>query len=93
MFLTLLSEVLLCVVLFAFVYYILALQKNIHFKNTTSLVTNSQEINIVDALYFSLVTQSTVGYGSIVPVSMISKICVSFQVLSTLLFVVRWTTV
>ena len=88
-FFILLCEVLLSVVVFSIVYYILSRQNDIHFRNNANYVTE-HEIDIIDAIYFSLVTQSTVGFGSIVPVSTTSKICVSIQVLSTLIFVVRW---
>ena len=88
-FYVLFSEVLLCVIVFAIIYYILSRQNNIHFRNNATYITE-HEIDVMDAIYFSLVTQSTVGFGSIVPVSILSKICVSIQVLSTLVFVVRW---
>ena len=41
-------------------------------------------LGLLDATYFSLVTQSTVGYGSIVPLSPLAKVVVSMQVGSTL---------
>ena len=50
------------------------------------------ELDVWNSVYFSLVTQSTVGYGSIVPVSAVAKCAVSIQVLSTLLCVVYLST-
>ena len=90
-FVVLLSEVILSVIVFTIAYYILSQQTHVHFQNNTNYVSE-HKIDAMDALYFSLVTQSTVGFGSIVPVSTISKLCVSVQVFSTLLFVVRWAT-
>ena len=87
----LLAEIIVCVIAFAIIYYILSKQNVVHFRNNSNYVTE-HEIDSIDAVYFSLVTQSTVGFGSIVPVSRLSKLCVSLQVFSTLMFVVRWAT-
>ena len=49
-------------------------------------------LTLLDAFYFSLVTQSTVGYGSIVPVSTVAKAVVAAQVTSTLAFLIYLST-
>ncbi|MGE6447934.1 ion channel [Pseudoalteromonas tetraodonis] len=36
-------------------------------------------LNSVNAFYFSVVTQTTLGYGDIVPVSSVAKLLVSFH--------------
>ena len=89
-----LFEVLLCVLSFAFVYYVLSsLQDEKHFiNNTNNAYPHNFKIHWIDAIYFSLVTQSTVGYGSIVPASLFAKCIVSLQVFSTIAFVLRWST-
>ena len=92
-YLVLLTEVMLCVVAFAVIYYLLATRDNTHFRNNIRYTINTPSIGIVDAVYFSLVTQSTVGFGSIVPASTLAKALVSLQVFSTIAFVLRWSTV
>lgn len=89
---TLLSEVSLCVVAFALVYYILAIADEQHFRNRSHTALSNAPIGFIDAIYFSLVTQSTVGYGSIVPSSTLAKTIVSMQVFSTIAFIVYWST-
>lgn len=89
----LLTEVVVCVVGFAVVYYLLATHDDSHFRNNTHTIHPNPPIGVVDAIYFSLVTQSTVGYGSIVPSSTLAKTIVSLQVFSTIAFVLRWSTV
>ena len=49
-------------------------------------------ISFLDALFFSLVTQSTVGYGSTVPLSNIAKVIVGIQVMSTLFMLIYLST-
>jgi hypothetical protein len=50
------------------------------------------KLSFFDALYFSLVTQSTVGYGSIVPLSIVAKFFVALQVLSSLFMLIYLST-
>lgn len=88
----LLSEVILCLLFFACVYYALANADDRHFRNNTHSTLPNPPIGAIDAIYFSLVTQSTVGYGSIVPSSSLAKAVVSLQVFSTIAFVLRWST-
>jgi len=88
----LMSEVILCLSLFACVYYALASADERHFRNNTHTTLSDAPIGVIDAIYFSLVTQSTVGFGSIVPTSSLAKLLVSLQVFSTIAFVLRWST-
>ena len=89
----LLTEVDVCLVGVAVVYYVLATHDDSHLRNNTHTIQPNPPIGIIDAIYFSLVTQSTVGYGSIVPSSALAKTIVSLQVFSTIAFVLRWSTV
>lgn len=41
----------------------------------------SDELSFFDALYFSVVTQTTIGYGDITPVSRVGKTVAMFQIL------------
>jgi len=41
----------------------------------------SKKLDLVDSMYFSMVTQTTVGYGDITPKKRISKILVTIQIL------------
>jgi hypothetical protein len=86
-----LIEVSLCVLLFATVYYRMTFLDASHFRMRSASDTASHTIDFMDSLYFALVTQSTVGFGSIVPISDVAKALVSVQVFSTIAFVLRWT--
>lgn len=46
-----------------------------------------ENLNFVDAWYFSVVTSATVGYGDIHPTSALSKLVVTIQIVSTFLYV------
>lgn len=98
-FLTLAGEVILCILFFGVVHFaVMQFDRNAyHLRShaTTSTPSHSSSSTTpewLDALYFSLVTQSTVGYGSIVPQSPLAKTITSVQILTTLLFVIRWAT-
>jgi hypothetical protein len=87
-----LIEVSLCVLLFTVVYYGMTFLEAQHFRMRAASDTASHTIDFMDSLYFALVTQSTVGFGSIVPISNLAKAVVSVQVFSTIAFVLRWST-
>jgi len=98
-FLTLAGEVVLCILFFGVVHFaVMQFDRNAyHLRSHATTSTPSQSSSSstpewLDALYFSLVTQSTVGYGSIVPQSTLAKTITSVQILTTLLFVIRWAT-
>ena len=90
-FIFLLCQVIVCVLCFASVYYALTQIEQRHFEFNTMNRAGDRNFEIVDVVYFSLITQSTVGFGSIVPVSNLAKVVVSMQVFSTLAFVVYWS--
>lgn len=97
------AEVLACVLVFAVAHFAI-MRSNPHaysnrniqgIHTAVGIPRNSVQtagIQFLDAVYFSLVTQSTVGYGSIVPNSPLAKVAAGAQVLTTLFFVVRWAT-
>ena len=85
------AEVLACVLVFAVVHF--ALMRSDPHAYTSQHADESAGAQFLDAFYFSLVTQSTVGYGSIVPRSTPAKIAAGVQILTTLFFVVRWAMV
>lgn len=97
-FICLALEVILCILCFGAIHFaLMRLDRNAYsHRNTNQSSTRGvpriiQE-DMLDAVYFSLVTQSTVGYGSIIPLSMVAKVMTSVQILTTLLFVIRWAT-
>lgn len=83
----------LIVCVFAITYYCLPSSSSTpHFHYTYHDPSRPQKLTLLDSFYFSLVTQSTVGYGSIVPVSTVAKCIVAAQVMSTLFFVIYLST-
>ena len=54
------------------------------------LIRNSNQSSITfwEAIYFTIITQRTIGYGDIVPKSPITRLLVTFQALSTILLVI-----
>lgn len=44
--------------------------------------------NWIDALYFSMITGATIGYGDFYPVNATGKLLVSLQIISTLSFLI-----
>lgn len=49
---------------------------------------NENKITFWEAVYFTIITQSTIGYGDIVPQSPITRLLVTFQALSTIILVI-----
>lgn len=90
-------EVLACVLLFSVVHFALMRYDADAYHFSTDghrppPTSPSAATQWLEALYFSLVTQSTVGYGSITPYSTLAKCVTSLQIATTLLFVIRWAT-
>lgn len=86
-------EVIMCILFFGVIHFAL-MRLNIHAYRLREASPGPTSIpeELLDAVYFSLVTQSTVGYGSILPQSVVAKVVTSVQILTTLLFVIRWAT-
>lgn len=75
---------LLSVVVFAFLYWILDNYQSgslsefqQHFKHS-----EKKRLGLYDCFYFSLVTQTTIGYGDIVPLTNTAKFLVILQLLT-----------
>ncbi len=49
---------------------------------------NENKITFWEAIYFTIITQSTIGYGDIVPKSVITRLLVTVQALSTIILVI-----
>lgn len=65
-----------CIGIFSVLYYVS--DKVLNSKS------HSKKLNVNDALYFSVVTQTTLGYGDIVPTHSITRFLVILQCLSIL---------
>ena len=70
------------IVVFSFIYHVHYLLNNDAYVNTTS----SERITYFDFLHFSLVTQSTVGYGNIIVNNNVAKLLNSLQLILIMLF-------
>ena len=63
--------------IFSYIYYLLGIQ---HYN-----VTNTNKMNYFDALYLSIVTQSLLGPGDIIPKSDKARFILMIQALITLI--------
>ncbi len=70
---------LVAILIFAVSYYIMHLYIPNAFKYDKE---SEKKLDIIDFLYFSLVTQSTVGYGDITPLHNIPRTLCMFQIMS-----------
>ncbi len=74
------------VIVFFLILCSLILDFGILYLNAGTIINFSTAINsLTDALYFSVVTMTTLGYGDITPISSHAKLLVIFQVSSGLL--------
>ena len=80
------------VLLFSGVYYYLMSQNIYNFHIPSETITqllkkdsnnktnyNIKNLEYLDCLYLSLITQSTIGYGDVIPRTRIAKICTMIQ--------------
>lgn len=69
----------LAILIFAIAYYIM----HKHIPNAFKYDKEAEkDLDVMDFFYFSLVTQSTVGYGDITPVHNIPRMVCMFQIMS-----------
>lgn len=68
-------------ILFSLLYWLFLplLEGSTSLGYSISRLTNPP-VSFIDCLYFSVTTQTTVGYGDIVPISISGKICAVIQV-------------
>ena len=72
----------LAVLQFSFLFYIFYL------NDTSNYRGNIEELNIIDFIYYSVVTVSTLGYGDIVPISKAVKLTVVAELIYGMWFLV-----
>ncbi len=75
------------ILIFSVFYYLIGKKDNTHFTIKNEKGINKYKISYFDALYLSIVTQSTVGYGDITPNSKITKIISMIQMVLIYLFI------
>lgn len=72
---------------FATIYYIVAnIDDDAHFSVRGKEI-KLQKLSFWECFYFSIITQTTIGYGEIVPVSFWGQLVVSIQALGTIIIV------
>lgn len=69
------SNMIFAILFFAVLYFIGG-------KFATNFLDEKENISFYDAVYFSIVTQSTVGYGDLVPTNVLTKSITMIQLLS-----------
>jgi hypothetical protein len=72
------------VLLFTLLYYATNFLQGSHFHSET-LNHTLEKISLFDALYYSMVTQTTVGYGDIIAHSTLAKCLTLLQLVGLLL--------
>lgn len=70
------------VISFSFVFY------TIYLFDINSFENKGNGLNLFDFLYYSLVTITTLGYGDIYPTSLLSKIFTSFEIITSIWFLI-----
>jgi hypothetical protein len=69
-------------VIFLFIYSLLyKLDKEFHFNYDKSYNMTS----VIDVIYFTIATQTTIGYGDITPRSKLAKICMIIHISSVII--------
>jgi voltage-gated potassium channel len=72
------SHHLLFIALFGILYYV----TTIYFERDGFKKIDNSPITLWDCIHFSLVTQTTVGYGGIIPMGSVTKIVNAIQLLT-----------
>ena len=75
------------IIIFSFFYYLIGRKNNTHFIKKSRYGHRPIKINLIDALFLSVTTQSTIGYGSITPISPIAKTISMIQMILIYLFI------
>jgi len=68
-----------CIIIFAILNYVI--HKYLMYKNEQS---HNKKISLLDSFYYSIVNQTTIGYGDITPIHVLSKLLIIIQCLTIL---------
>ena len=68
------------IILFTIIYWMLGSSDNFNFNFNPNNPNNQNNLTFLDALYFTLVTQSTIGYGDITAKSQLMRGIASIQI-------------
>lgn len=74
----------LVLIIFSLIYWLLGTSENFNFDKKTN--NNSDSLTFINSLYFSFITQSTIGYGDITPKSELMRIIVMCQLILLVLY-------
>ena len=77
---------LLVLICFTLIYWLLGTSKNFNFDKASN--NNSDSLTFINALYFSFITQSTIGYGDISPKTKLMRIIVMCQLTCLVLYLI-----
>lgn len=76
-------------VVYAYIYYVIGnFNDTAHFHDKSRKL-KLKKISFWECFYFTVITQSTVGYGRIQPASYLTEILVVTQAISTIAFVIH----
>jgi hypothetical protein len=75
------------ILFFASLYFITHITIPNAFKST---IDTNRQLTFLDFIYYSLVTQTTVGYGDIVPVHVLPRIINMIQMLTIFSVILVW---
>ena len=77
---------LLVLICFTLIYWLLGTSENFIFNKASN--NNSDSLTFLNALYFSFITQSTIGYGDISPKTKLMRIIVMCQLTCLVLYLI-----
>ena len=80
------SYIFIYILILSSIYYLLDNYSSEHIFHI--LNSNNRNITFWEAIYFTIITQSTIGFGDIVPKSFIARLLVTFQSLGTILLLI-----
>lgn len=73
------------IVIFALIYWLLGTSEHLNFNKEDN--DNSNNISLLNALYFSMITQTTTGYGDITPKSKLMRIITFIQLALLVIYI------
>ena len=75
------------IIIFSLFYYLIGRKTKTHFLVRSRYGHRLIKLSLIDALFLSVTTQSTIGYGSITPISPIAKTISIIQMILIYLFI------